>query len=405
MAPGGTPSASGSGGWRRGEAPVRAPDDDSAARRCSGCGRLYFGAQWRHCPEDGTRLVEEPAARELDLVGQLVDGRHEVLALEARGSVASVYRVRHRILGKEFALKRLRRELVSDLELCSRFLREARALASLEHPNVVRVEDCGRLAGGEPYLLMEDLEGQSLARLIREHAPFSVEAALDVAVGIADGLTAAHLAGVVHRDLTPANVCVLHGRLCRSSVRLIDFGLARVRGEVALTRPGVAVGTPSYMSPEQALGREVDCRADIYSLGAFVYEMVAGRPPFSASSYLTLVHQHVYAHATPLEELVAPAFVGELLDAVVGRCLAKEPSHRPGSARDCAAQFEAALLRLGLSPPEDEDGAFAGPGSRPVSDVGSDPFRRGSQRTILYWSVIGCIVGLAAFGVALAFLP
>jgi eukaryotic-like serine/threonine-protein kinase len=285
-------------------------------------------------------------------VGQLIDHRYQVVELLWSGVTAYVYRVRHPVLGRSFALKALRAECCSDAEWVQRLSREARMLATLSHPNIVAVVDSGWLPTGEPYFVMEYVEGVSLESWIRE-GPLEVDVAAEVAIGICDALEAAHEIGIVHRDLKPENVWVERkGGVC--SVKVLDFGLAQSRDQRRLTHPSTTYGTPVYMSPEQAEGSSADGRTDIYSLGVSLYEMLCGRPPFDADTYLALAHQHRYAPLPPFSRWLRPGSAALRLEPVVARCLEKEASRRYESAaalREALEPFRARGETLRLTPP------------------------------------------------------
>lgn len=326
-------------------------------------------------------------------VGQVIDERYELIELLSRGVIADVGKVRHRVLGRSFALKVLRSEWARDVEFTERLLREARVLGALDHPNVVSITDCGRLASGEPYLVMEYVEGVSLDRLIAEHGALDVELALEIASGVCEALDATHRLGIIHRDLKPDNIYVVQ-RGGGSLVKVLDFGLARVPGQGRLTRPNTAQGTPEYMSPEQATGAEVDARTDIYSLGVTLYEMLSGRVPFAADSFVALAHQHMYAPVPPLSRWLGEGHPALRLERFVLRCLEKNPHRRFPSAgvlRQALDPFRVPDKTLRLPrPPEIPHVPRSGERRRLV--------RRGQRPRLRYanllsWAIVGCCVG------------
>ncbi|HSC86909.1 MAG TPA: serine/threonine-protein kinase, partial [Polyangiaceae bacterium] len=212
--------------------------------------------------------------------GQLVPGTpYEILGLIGVGGMGTVYEVLHRELGRRFVLKLLHERLAARSDLGSRMKNEWTALAGLSHPNIVQVTDAGYAPGGLPYYVMEKLEGSTVGQLLRERGRLSVGLAARITLDVLSGLAAAHERGVIHRDIKPQNVFVLlDGR-----AKVLDFGIAQMSAQAArvVTAAGVAVGTPRYMAPEQAEGRRVDGRADIYAVALVLYEMLLGRGPFA----------------------------------------------------------------------------------------------------------------------------
>ncbi len=303
---------------------------------CSACGQRFSSREARFCPFDGEPL--EPASgppQDLDgLVGTVVEGRYEVLDVLGEGGMGTVYRVRHKALGRAFALKALRRDIAADKELCARFIREAKAAASVSHPNVVQITDFGRLASDQPYFVMELLEGVPLGWLIKKGGPVPAARAVRIVRQIAEALGAAHEAGIVHRDLKPDNIQVGGAMSGSDVVKVLDFGLAKVAGKSRLTRQGMVFGTPHYMSPEQASGDPVDHRADIYALGVVMYEMFTGRVPFEADSAMGVLTKHMYMEPAPPSELLGGTKELGALEDLTLRCLAKKPQSRYQSMQE-----------------------------------------------------------------------
>ncbi|HET7542333.1 MAG TPA: protein kinase [Polyangiaceae bacterium] len=327
-----------------GVAPEAASDGRAArATACPLCGQ-QFSADGRFCPFDGEPLrpVAERAPVSDPLLGSVVDERYEIVALLGEGGMGIVYCARHCALGKRFALKALRKDLATDREIAARFMQEARTAASISHPGLVEIIDFGKLHTGQPYFVMELLEGQSLAQLVRRGGPLPAARAIDIVRQIADALGAAHERSIVHRDLKPDNIHVSPAAAGRDRVTIVDFGLAKVMGASRLTRAGMVFGTPHYMSPEQAQGDPTDHRADIYALGVVMYEMFTGRVPFEADSYMGVLTKHMYMEPTPPSKLVGIEKLGVLEDIIL-RCLEKKPDYRYQTMRELRADLDLAL--------------------------------------------------------------
>ena len=262
--------------------------------------------------------------------GDILVGRYEVAALLGRGGMSSVFSGWDRTLGREVAIKVLAAELVEDRVFVERFDREARAAASLSHRNVVAIFDSG-VDDDARFIVMERVSGKTLAALMRE-GPISIEQAVEIAVRVSHALGAAHVRGIVHRDVKPGNVMLGEN----GQVKVLDFGIARALAATSLTRASTVVGTAGYLSPEQAEGGPVDARSDLYGLGCLLYEMLTGRPPFVADSAAALVHQHLTR--PPQAPSRWRPEVSPALDAIVLRCLAKDPRDRCTHAEElCAA--------------------------------------------------------------------
>jgi len=262
------------------------------------------------------------------------------------GGMGTVYQVKHRALGKRFALKALRRDLAADGEIAARFIQEARTAAAVSHPGLVEITDFGRLGSGQVYFVMELLEGPSLAALLRVGGPLPAARGLEIARQLVNALKAAHDSAIVHRDLKPDNIHVGRGDAERDLVKIVDFGLAKVIGASKLTRAGMVFGTPHYMSPEQAAGEVVDHRADIYALGIVMYEMFTGKVPFEADSYMGVLTKHMYmTPAPPSEHRLELKEIGALEDIIL-RCLQKRPANR----YDNLAGLLLDLDQMGLTP-------------------------------------------------------
>jgi serine/threonine-protein kinase len=271
-------------------------------------------------------------------VGQTLDGRYQVLERMGVGGVGVVYRGRQVQLGRFVAIKVLHQHTAAQPEWRRRFEREAKALSALAHPNVVTVTDSG-IADGVPYLVMELLQGKTLADLIKKEAPLPAARALDIARQTLRGLAFAHGKGIVHRDLKPANIFLQALPDQADHVRLLDFGMAKfLEGAPAsagsrslvqpLTRIGAVVGTPAYMSPEQARSEPVDARADVYAAGVVLFELFAGRTPFVRDTLDAMLKAHV-TEPIPSLDIARPGLsIAPFLQPVIERAMAKKAAAR-----------------------------------------------------------------------------
>lgn len=329
-----------------GDAPSaeRAGEERGLPMRCPHCGQ-HFSSEGRFCPFDRELLVR---AADWDptgdpLLDQVIDQRYAVEAVIGEGGMGRVYRVRHVSLDKRFALKALRADLARDPEIATRFIHEARTAASVSHPGLVQISDFGTLPGGEAYFVMELLDGVPLSALLHRYGALPAARAVRLAQRIAEAVAVAHQAGVVHRDLKPDNV---HVRVLedRDEIKIVDFGLAKVLGASRLTRDGVVFGTPYYMSPEQASGESTDHRADIYALGVVLYEMLTGKVPFEADTYMGVLTKHIYLKPIPPSEVLAIPHGLEELESVVLRCLEKKPERRFATLMELHAALSAIPL-------------------------------------------------------------
>ncbi|HYY96824.1 MAG TPA: protein kinase [Pyrinomonadaceae bacterium] len=281
------------------------------------------------------------------LVGRVLDGKYEVVAPLGAGGMGAVYLARRVLIGDEVAVKVLHTKFIGNQTLVERFRREARAAAQLHHPNVVTIHDYGEARGPEgfAYIVMELVRGESLRDLLRREGRLGAERAVSLMRGVCAGVGAAHRRGIVHRDLKPDNVIVVPADEDNPSehVKVVDFGIAKLRdmaAEATLTHVGAVVGTPNYMSPEQCKGERLDARADVYSLGAMLYEMLAGSPPFNAPSIPGIIIKHVTEPPPPVpEDLRVPAALQE----AIARSLSKDPEARQRDASEFARDIQAAL--------------------------------------------------------------
>jgi hypothetical protein len=336
---------------------------------CSRCHKDWPDQYWV-CPEDGTVLTAARTAsgqiittpigipREEDLRAGTMIGEYRVEGKLGEGGMATVFAATHPLIGKKVAIKVISRRLCSDLHAVERFIGEARTVNQIGHPNLVDIFAFGVLPDGRAYFVMEWLQGETLgARMARERMP--IPRALDVLLQIVDALEAAHEKGVVHRDLKPHNIFVLE-RGDKARVKLLDFGIAKLAdsdASVPKTRSGVAMGTAGYMSPEQARGKNVDHRTDIYALGCVAYEMLLGRVPFVADTAIDILAMHLAAAPPSPRTLWATVPTG--VEKIMMQMLSKEPDGRP-SLEQVRAIFDAASRSITPSM-----GIAAGPRPQP----------------------------------------
>jgi len=314
--------------------------------KCPKCGASYADGI-SHCTRDGTPLVQ--AESEHAASGSTVRppgtaiGSYRIVQMIGEGGMGRVYLAEHVKLGRRVALKMLRGEYASNAVAVKRFFREARAVNQIQHENIVEITDFIEEEGGDNYYIMELIQGRSLADLLEGESAIPVSRALGIAVQACETLAAVHAAGIVHRDLKPDNIFLTEKGGRKDFVKLLDFGVAKLvdSGEgvpIHETAAGAILGTPEYMSPEQAGGRKVDFRSDIYSFGVIMYEMVCGTKPHRGKSYGELVIQHMTITPTRPSKLKdAPQVIPRALEDLIMRCLAKEPEKRPSDMGEIGA--------------------------------------------------------------------
>ncbi|MBL8602763.1 MAG: serine/threonine protein kinase [Myxococcales bacterium] len=310
--------------------------DPSTPGFCRGCGATH-PPETPFCPRSGKLLGAGPC-------GTVVD-RYRVESLLGGGGMGAVYRAIHEVLQQPVALKLLHPQLASRADLRERFVREARAAASLTDPRVVRVTDCGITADGTAFLAMEILAGETLEALMGRERPMRFERAVALMTEVLGALGAAHEKGIIHRDLKPANVFVVRDAEGRESVKLLDFGISKTIDAVdgtPLTRTGLLVGTPLYMAPEQVLNaRNIDRRADVYAAGVILYQMLSGRLPVTGQATAEILVKLVTESPAPLAQ-VAPQVPRPLVE-VVDTAMARDPERRFADAKVFAQALQSAL--------------------------------------------------------------
>jgi serine/threonine-protein kinase len=332
---------------------------------CPQCGSEYVTSD-RFCPRDGSPL--RPKAGDDPLIGRVIADRYLMLARLGEGGMGRVYLAEHVKMNRQCAIKVMNPSLINDTDSSTRFAREASNAARILHPNVAAVFDYGE-ADKIVYLVMEYVDGESLSAILKREAPLEPRRAVDIARQVADGLAAAHELGIIHRDLKPDNVIVARSRSHKEIPKVVDFGIAKAMSETpqdALTRSGLVIGTPEYMSPEQLLGDPVDARADIYSLGCILYQMLTGVQAFAADTREQMIRRRLHESPPHLREVMSE--LPGRLDTLLVHMLARSPGDRVGSAAEARDALNPALVFAGW------EGDNAGPRVRPQLQLTSTGF-------------------------------
>ena len=338
---------------------------------------------------------------------RVLNDRYELRQHAARGGMADVYRGWDRSLHRQVAIKVLRPELSADDDYVERFRAEARTAARLTHPNIVSVFDTGT-DDGDAYMVMEWVDGPTLAQVIRAEAPLPIERVCRIGADVAAGLAYAHDHGVINRDVKPSNVLLSS----TGHAKVTDFGIAKVPEQSSVqTMPGVVLGTPAYVAPEQLTGRPADARSDVYGLGAVLYEIATGRKPFEGNTPAEVVGNALHGRPprpSSINQNVPPSF-----EAILSKALARDPGARFQTAAalgeallECARGASAGGAGAGVG--HDETVAMAAPpdathamtAAAPVATATARPRRR---RTAEAW-LIGVVLALAVLAVVIALL-
>jgi len=309
---------------------------------CDRC-RFEYPGNLEKCPEDGSilrNLQDDP------LVNKVFADRYEIKSVLGYGGMSMVYKARHTLMDRTVAIKILHPDYTKEPTSLQRFQLESKAAASLAHQNVVTVYDFGT-ANGQAFFVMDCLEGKSLAQTIDEEGPISYQRAVNIFKQVCDGLEAAHRKGIIHRDLKPGNLILIPQEDGPELVKIVDFGIAKMMpraGEQALnlTQTGEVFGSPVFMSPEQCLGKALDTRSDIYSLGCVLYEALTGSPPLIGENFLETLNKHVGEKAKPLSTIAPERKIPPQIEEAIFKCLEKNPNDRfqtVGELRDALPDY------------------------------------------------------------------
>jgi eukaryotic-like serine/threonine-protein kinase len=310
---------------------------------CDTC-RATYPADFSSCPKDQT-----PLRLTTDLLpGMVIRDKYRIVEKIGAGGMATVYRAKHLVFNEPRAIKVVSSRMMEDTNFLKRFRNEAVITRKLQHPNAVRVDDIDTMADGRPCIIMELVEGQNLRTVIEQQGPFPVARVLEIGRQAGAALGAAHRLGITHRDIKPDNIALLQQPDGKDLVKVLDFGIASLKesgdgASYTATQTGMVIGTPQYISPEQASGKcadKIDGRADLYSLGVVMFEMLTGQLPFHSDTPLGLLLQHMQA-AAPLPREVRPDLnIPEGVSQLLMKMLEKDPTKRFQSAEELIAALE-----------------------------------------------------------------
>jgi serine/threonine protein kinase len=305
-------------------------DKGGKMKYCATCKTVY-PADFQCCPKDGSALS---SSSEL-LPGMVIRDKYQILQQIGSGGMATVYQVRHLAFNEIRAIKLINSQLADGDQFSKRLRSEAVIARKLQHPNAVHVDDLDRTEDGRPFIVMEYVEGQNLRTVIRQEGPLPVLRALRIAVQVTSALAAAHKLGIIHRDIKPDNIHLISQPDGSDFVKVLDFGIAKFTHDLSSSAPrtgsGLIVGTPQYVSPEQAMGRqtgELDGRSDLYTLGIVLYEMLTGRVPFDSDTPVGLLVHHLHTAPIPPDELRPDLAIPHAVSEVLMKALEKNPERR-----------------------------------------------------------------------------
>ncbi len=329
---------------------------------CPTCKSEYGGGEV-FCPGDGSRLSSPsqmitgriPASDEDPLVGTTLGERYRIIRQIGEGGMGIVYEAEHVVIEKKVALKVLRDDFSKRPEVVERFRQEAKSASRIGHDNIVDISDFGETPRGQSYFVMEYLEGEDLANVLAREGTLAPDRAVNILLQCTKALGAAHVKGIVHRDMKPENIFLVSRDEQRDFVKIVDFGIAKmsdIETEGApgrkLTKTGMIFGTPEYMSPEQAAGKPLDHRVDVYALGVILFECLTGRVPFVGDTFMGILTQHMFEEAPTLRAVNPNVTCPEELELVIRAALAKDPDQRYGSMEELGRALASAMDMSGV---------------------------------------------------------
>jgi serine/threonine-protein kinase len=321
----------------------------SALKICPTCSTEY-PANERFCPRDGTALRSQAGAA--DLVGSIIAERYHVLKKLGEGGMGQVYLAEHVKMGRQSAVKVMNPAMVHDADAIGRFNREAANASRINHPNVAGIYDFGETPEGLVYLAMEFIEGETVTDIVKANGALPPQRAAEITRQAAEGLHVAHGMGIVHRDLKPDNIMVSKDRDGLDCVKVVDFGIAKAQGSESqkVTRTGMVIGTPEYMSPEQLAGDKLDPRTDLYSLALVAFNMLTGQLPFPGDTAQTSMIMRLTEKPKRLMDMRPDLQWPPEVQAVMDKALEREASKRYASAREFGRALTEAVNRMPVRP-------------------------------------------------------
>lgn len=314
----------------------------ATVKMCLACNHEFEG-NLSHCPTDGTSLIL--IKQEDEFIGKVLADRYYITDIIGKGGMGVVYLARHQMMDRMVAIKMLQTELTQDENSVRRFQQEAKAASCLNHPHIITLHDFGIMPTGQPFIVMEYLEGIPLMDIVKRQGPIDPPRAVKIFSEVADGLYHAHNQGILHRDLKPSNIILTENDGNRDFVKVVDFGLAKLmpwsgKESQHLTKTGEVFGSPIYMSPEQCMGKQLKESSDVYSLGITLFEALTGKPPFRGSNSIKTASMHMTDSPPRFAEVRPDLQLPEGLEKVVMIALAKDPQERFQNMAD----FKDALL-------------------------------------------------------------